>query len=42
MNRVSTIASFNLALSNLAETQQRQIVAARQVSSQKLAQDLKG
>lgn len=42
MDRISTIGTFNLAIGNLAETQQRQIIAARQVSSQKLAQDLKG
>ena len=42
MDRVSTLGTYNAALANLADTQQRQLVAARQVSSQKVAQDLKG
>jgi flagellar hook-associated protein 3 FlgL len=33
---------FSVTLANLNETQQRQIEAARQVSSQKVAEDLKG
>lgn len=42
MNRVSTAGNYAITLANLAETQIRQVEAGRQVSSQKLAQDLKG
>ena len=42
MNRVSTTGIYALTLANLTETQQRQLEASRQVSSQKVAQDLKG
>ncbi len=42
MERISTQGIFTAALLNLGETQQRQLDAARQVSSQKVAQDLKG
>ena len=42
MNRVSTAGNYAITLANLAETQIRQVEAGRQVSSQKVAQDLKG
>jgi flagellar hook-associated protein 3 FlgL len=42
MNRVSTSSVYSVTLANLAETQLRQIEAGRQVSSQRVAQDLKG
>lgn len=42
MDRISSMGIFTLAMANIADTQQRQITAARQVSSQKVAQDLKG
>lgn len=42
MNRISTFGNYTLALASLADTQQRQLEAGRQISSQKLAQDLKG
>jgi flagellar hook-associated protein 3 FlgL len=42
MNRVSTAGMYTLTLANLTDTQQRQLEASRQVSSQKVAQDLKG
>lgn len=42
MNRVSTSGNYAISLANLGLTQQRQIELGRQVSSQKVAQDLKG
>jgi flagellar hook-associated protein 3 FlgL len=42
MNRISTFGNYTLALANLTETQLRQLEAGRQISSQKIAQDLKG
>lgn len=42
MNRVSTAGNYAVSLANLATTQQRQVELGRQVSSQKVAQDLKG
>jgi len=42
MNRVSTAGNYAITLANLAQTQGRQVEAGRQVSSQKIAQDLKG
>jgi len=42
MNRVSTAGNYAITLANLAVTQQRQLEAGMQVSSQKIAQDLKG
>lgn len=42
MTRVSTNGMYSVTLANLSETQQRQIEAARQVTSQKVAEDLKG
>ena len=42
MNRVSTAGNYAVSLANLATTQQRQVELGRQVSSQKIAQDLKG
>lgn len=42
MNRVSTAGNYAVSLANLAATQQRQVELGRQVSSQKVAQDLKG
>lgn len=42
MNRVSTSGIYALTLSNLTDTQLRQLEASRQVSTQKVAQDLKG
>jgi len=42
MNRVSSAGNYAITLANLAQTQQRQIEAGMQVSTQKLAQDLKG
>lgn len=42
MNRVSTAGNYAVSLANLALTQQRQVELGRQVSSQRVAQDLKG
>jgi flagellar hook-associated protein 3 FlgL len=42
MNRVSTAGNYAVSLANLQTTQQRQVELGRQVSSQKVAQDLKG
>lgn len=42
MNRVSTSGNYAVSLANLGMTQQRQADLGRQVSSQKIAQDLKG
>ena len=42
MNRVSTFGNYKLALAHMGDAQQRQIQAGQQISSQKIAQDLKG
>ena len=42
MNRISTAGTYAITLANLNETQRRQLEAGRQVSSQRVAQDLKG
>lgn len=42
MNRISTSGNYSVVLANLTLAQQRQLTAGQQVSSQKLAQDLKG
>ncbi len=42
MNRVSNTGTFAITLANITDTQKRQLEASRQVSSQKVAQDLKG
>jgi flagellar hook-associated protein 3 FlgL len=42
MNRVSTAGNYAIVLANLANAQNKQIIAGNQVSSQQVAQDLKG
>jgi flagellar hook-associated protein 3 FlgL len=42
MNRVSTSGNYAIVLANLANAQNKQIIAGNQVSSQRVAQDLKG
>jgi len=42
MNRISTASTYAITLANLNDTQRRQLDASRQVSSQRVAQDLKG
>lgn len=42
MTRISTAGNYAISLNNLSLTQQRQVELGRQISSQKIAQDLKG
>lgn len=42
MTRISTFSNYALTLANLAEAQSRQVDAGQRISSQKVAQDLKG
>src|ERR1700759_1797983 len=42
ISRVSTAGNYAIVLANLANAQNQQILAGNQVSSQQVAQDLKG
>lgn len=42
MTRISTFGNYTLALAHMGEAQARQIQAGQQISSQKIAKDLKG
>ena len=41
MNRISTSSNYSAILASLQSAQQRQVEAGKQVSSQKLGDDLK-